>query len=83
MFDDILGEDNVKEEEKIVSPRSKINVRGVGIVNKDKYKPSPPTCDNCLHGSHILSNFPGKVLCQKYKRHKDITYVCRNWELRK
>lgn len=83
MFDDILGEDKVevKEQKKVVTPRNKINVRGVGII--DKKKPSQPMCDNCRHGSHILSNYPDKVLCQKYRRHKDINYVCKNWELRK
>ena len=77
MFDDILGED--KKIKKAVEPKYKVNIKGKNI----DLSPSPPLCGNCNHGSHILSNFPDKVLCQKFRRHKDVNYVCRNWELRK
>ena len=81
MFEDILGDDKVKEEKKKIKlPRNRINVRGVGL---DSNKTDPPACKNCNHGSHILSNYPDKVLCAKYQRHKDFDYKCRNWELRK
>jgi hypothetical protein len=73
MFEDILG------EEKKTQPKRRINLKERGI----DLNPSPPLCDNCVHGSNILSNFPDKVLCQKYKRHKRKDYVCRNWEIRK
>lgn len=79
MFEDILGEDK-KEQKRIITPKNRINVKGVGFDNS---KPNPPSCRNCNHGSHILSNYPDKVLCQKYRKHKDFNYKCRNWELRK
>ena len=78
MFEDILGED--KRANKKVTPTNRINVRGIGLDNS---KDDPPSCKNCIHGSHILSNYPDKVLCQKYKKHKDLNYKCRNWQLRK
>ena len=69
MFEDILGEENIVDFD---------------LIKKVKdFNPSPPVCDNCAHGSNILSNFPGKVLCQKYRRHKKIDHLCRNWEIRK
>ena len=77
MFEDIIGEDKVIVDKK---PKYTVDVSGVGLDNS---KSDPPACKNCVHGSHILSNYPGKVLCQKYRRHKDLNYKCNNWELRK
>lgn len=68
MFDDIIGE--TKEPKEL-----KIRPRGCQI--------DIPSCESCIHGSHILSNYPNMVLCQMYKRHKDFNYACRNWDERK
>ena len=36
-------------------------------------------CGNCQHGSHILSKFSDKVLCQKKEKHVEKLYYCKDW----
>jgi hypothetical protein len=36
-------------------------------------------CKDCNHGSFILSNYPGKVLCQSKRTHVDHNFYCNKW----
>ena len=36
-------------------------------------------CDNCQHGSHILSKKPPLIFCQKKETHADKFYYCEQW----
>jgi len=69
MFEDIikskdLDEDTYETETPVVPNYSR---------NSDMI------CRDCYFASNVLSNYPGKVLCQKYRRHKGFTQTCSNW----
>lgn len=73
MFNDIIGESKKEEKKGIVADTEDIKRIILG-------RSTDQNCDSCKHGSHLLSNYPGKVLCDMYNRHKDLDYCCRNWD---
>lgn len=40
-------------------------------------------CENCDWASHILSNYPGKILCERDHLHKPKKFFCYDWKERK
>jgi hypothetical protein len=52
-------------------------------INKKDDVTWTQSCHNCNHSSFILSNFPGKILCQKKQRHFDKHWFCTMWIKRK
>lgn len=37
------------------------------------------SCKDCNHGSFILSNFSGQVMCQTKRIHVDKDFYCKLW----
>lgn len=45
-----------------------------------KEEESDRMCENCTHASYILSDFLGKILCQKKLKHMKESDWCEKWE---